>query len=325
MRNIANDIKQNSYKTIYLLYGDESYLKTQYKNNLINAICGDDTMNYSYFEGKGFDIKEFIGIAETMPFFADRRIIVAENTGVFKSANDELVEYIKNIPESTVVVFVESDVDKRNRMFKTTKDVGYICEMTKQTPEMLKKWIAGILAKDNKKISESTANVFLERVGSDMENIHNEIVKLIFFVGEREVIEVSDIDEITVTQINVKVFDMVDALGYKNLTKALTIYYELIANKEAPAMILYMLSRQFNIMLKVMEMKKLGADNKKIAEKTGLAPFVVTKTLKQLENFNYKTIKGALQESVDLEEQIKSGGMNDKMAIEMLLIKYSSR
>ena len=116
---------------------------------------------------------------------------------------------------------------------------------------------------------------------------------------------------------------MVDALGFKNRTKALDIYYDLIANKESPLLILYMLSRQFNIMLQVMELKMNGEDSKKIGEKTGLAPFIVTKTLKQVNNFNYNRIKEALREGVELEEKVKNGNMTDKMAVEMMLIKYS--
>lgn len=325
MRNIQNDIDNNSYKRVYLLYGEESYLKTQFKNKFIKAICSNDTMNYSYFEGKGFDVKEFIGIAETLPFFAELRLIVIENSTMFKSASDELVEYIDKIPETTTVVFVENEVDKRNKLFKKVKDIGYVSEMGRQTNDSLKRWIIGLLKKNNKNITEPTLNLFIERVGVDMESLYNEIEKLICYIGDREIIEANDVLEISTEQITSKVFDLVDAIGYKNQTKALEIYFDLIANKESPLLILYMLSRQFNILLKVYELKKEGLDSKSIAEKTALAPFVVTKTLKQIGNFNYDTIKKALEESVDFEEKIKVGSINEKAAVEIIIIKYSSK
>lgn len=323
MRNILNDIKANQYKRVYLLYGEESYLKTQYKNKLINAICGDDTMNYAYFEGKNIDLKEVFGIAETLPFFAELRLVVIENSGFIKSSNDELAEYIKHIPETTTIVFIEQETDKRNKVYKAIKEAGYICEMQKQNVSSLQKWIVGILDTNNKKIMESTLNLFLEKVGQDMENISNELEKLICYIGDREIISNEDISSICTEQITSKVFDMVDALGFKNRERALNIYYDLIANREAPLMILYMLSRQFNIMLQLSELKSNGADNKKMAEKTGLAPFIVTKTIKQLQNFKYNIIKEALEESMELEEKIKVGNINEKIAVEMLLIKYS--
>lgn len=324
MRNILNDIKNNTYKKVYLLYGEENYLKKQYKEKLKKAICGDDTMNYSYFDGKNTIIKDIIAISETLPFFADRRLIVAKDTGFLKNSNEELADYIKNIPETTTIVFVEAEVDKRNKVYKSIKDTGYICEMQRQTTQTLEEWIVGILASENKKITKSTLATFIEKVGQDMENISNEIEKLICFTGDRQVIEKEDIEAICTEQITSKVFDMIDALGYKNRTKALDIYYDLISNKEAPLMILYMITRQFNIMLQVMELKAQGLDSKLMAQKMGMAPFIVTKTLKQISNFKYKSVKQALYEGVELEEKIKLGNINEKMAVEMLLIKYSA-
>lgn len=324
MRNILNDIKNNTYKKVYLLYGEENYLKKQYKEKLKKSICGDDTMNYSYFDGKNTSIKDIIAISETLPFFADRRLIVAKDTGFLKNSNEELADYIKNIPETTTIVFVETEVDKRNKVYKSIKDTGYICEMQRQTTQTLEEWIVGILASENKKITKSTLATFIEKVGQDMENISNEIEKLICFTGDRQVIEKEDIEAICTEQITSKVFDMIDALGYKNRTKALDIYYDLISNKEAPLMILYMITRQFNIMLQVMELKAQGLDSKLMAQKMGMAPFIVTKTLKQISNFKYKSVKEALYEGVELEEKIKLGNINEKMAVEMLLIKYSA-
>lgn len=324
MRKILDDIKNKTYNRIYLLYGEEGYLKTQYKNKLVSAICGDDTMNFSYFEGKGIDIKEVIGISETLPFFADLRLIVIENSGFFKSSNEELAEYLSNVPETTTICFVEQDVDRRNKVFKTVKDKGYVCEMATQNVATLKKWILGILDNNNKKITEATLNIFMEKIGHDMENISNEVEKLICYVGDEEVITTEAVQDICVETITSKVFDMIDAMGYKNRSRALDIYYDLIANKESPLLILFMITRQFNIMLQVMELKKIGMDSKGITEKTKLAPFVVTKTLKQIANFTYVQIKEALNEGVELETMIKQGNITDKVAVEMLLIKYSN-
>ena len=87
MKMIENDINNNELKQTYLLYGEERYLIRQYKDKLKKAIMGDgDSMNLSEFEGKDIEQKEIIDIAETMPFFAERRLIVVENSGFFKSA-----------------------------------------------------------------------------------------------------------------------------------------------------------------------------------------------------------------------------------------------
>ena len=124
MKTIKEHIKLNTYKPVYLLYGTETYLKNLYKNKLKEGILlGSDEMNYSHFEGKGIELKEVIEIAETLPFFSDRRLIMIEDSGLFKSQN-ELADYIREIPEGTHIVFVETEVDKRNRLFKAVKDVS---------------------------------------------------------------------------------------------------------------------------------------------------------------------------------------------------------
>lgn len=323
MRIINEDIKAGKYKRAYLLYGEEDYLKKQYKDKLKEAITLGDTMNYGYFEGKGIDVNSLIEMSETMPFFADYRLVVVENSGFFKGANERMAEYVEKIPESTVMVFVESEVDKRGKLYKRVKEKGHECEMTVQTPAVLEKWILGILGREGKRITKEAIDYFLSISGSDMTNIYGELEKLICYCMDKEAIDVADIKEITTEQISAKIFDMIDALGYKNQKRSLDIYYDLINTKEPPMRILFMLTRQFNIMLQVKELKEQGMGQKDIASRLSMQPFIVGKAMKQTGNFKGSTLRAAIHEAVDMEKNIKSGNMDEKMGVEMLLIKYS--
>ncbi len=323
MKKINEDIKNNTYKTVYLLYGEEEYLKKQYKNKFIDAICAGDTMNYSYYEGKGIDIKELMNTADTLPFFAERRLIVVENSGFFKSSNEELAAYLANENESTCIVFIENEVDKRNKLFKTVSANGYVCELGVQNQATLESWIAAMVKKNGKSISKPAIMKLMDAVGSDMVNISTELEKLIAYTYGRDTIEISDIEAVCSVSISAKVFDMVDALSAHNRTKAVEIYKDLIALKEPPMRILFMIMRQFNIMLMVSELKDKGADYKEIASKAGLQPFIVTKVIKQLGNFSKDTLKEALEYGLQLEEDFKNGRIVENVAVEMLLIRYS--
>ena len=84
MKVISDDIKKGEFKSVYLLYGEEEYLKKQYRDRLKNAIVGDDTMNYSYYDSDNASVKDIIDVCETMPFFAQKRLVVMENTGFLK-------------------------------------------------------------------------------------------------------------------------------------------------------------------------------------------------------------------------------------------------
>lgn len=324
MRKINQDIKNRTFQNIYLLYGEEGYLKKQYRDRIKAAVCGEDTMNYAYFEGKGADVNEIISIADTMPFFAEKRLVVVENSGFFKKADEKMLEYLNHLSESTVLVFVEEETDKRGKMFKKTKELGYVCEMAVQTPATLGKWIVGILQQEGKKITKETLDYFLAASGTDMSTISNELEKLISYTAGREVVMQKDISEVCSVLAVSKIFDMVDAMGNKNRVKALEFYYDMIEVREPPMRILYMLSRQFRMILEAKELLRNGMDRKAIAEKLALAPFIVNKVLRQSEKFKEEDIKEALEECLRTEEDIKNGRMEDKTGVEMILIKYAS-
>lgn len=325
MKNLNEDIKTGNFRPVYLLYGEEAYLKKQYKEKLTKAIFPDgDTMNYSYFEGKGIAVTELIDLGETMPFFAERRLIVVENSGFFKSATPELADYMKAMPDTTCFIFVESEVDKRGKLFKAVKDKGCVVEMGRQDEKTLLLWIASNMKREGKQIKESTARYLVAKTGADMENLEKEMEKLFSYtLGETE-ITMQDVDDICTTQITNKIFEMVEAVAEKQQKKALDYYYDLLALKEPPMRILYLLTRQFKLLLEVKELLKKGYDKSQIAKTAGLHPFVAGKYMKQCQTFSKEELRDIMEEAALTEELVKTGRLNDRMSVELFIVKYSA-
>lgn len=324
MRNLNEDLKNNIFKNMYLLYGEESYLKRLYKNKLkFSLVSVDDTMNYSYYEGKGINPNEIIDLAETMPFFAERRVIIIENSGFFKEKCDELADYLNSCSDTTCFIFVENEVDKRGRLFKKVKDKGRTVELNYQDENSLMKWILGLLKKEDKKITQNAMQLFLAKTGTDMENIQKELEKLICYIGEKESISENDINTICTTRISNNIFDMVSAVAEKKQKKALDLYYDLLALKEPPMRILFLITRQFNLLLQIKDLKRLGFSSSDIAKKIGLPGFVVNKYLTQSTSFSVEWLKSALNSCAETEESVKTGRMNDVMSLELLIINFS--
>lgn len=325
MKSLNEDIKRGEFKPAYLLYGEEAYLKKQYKDKLTKAILPDgDTVNYAYFEGKGINAAEVIDLAETMPFFAERRLIVIENSGFFKNAVPEFADYMKSIPETVCFIFVENDVDKRSRMYKAVKDKGRIVEMGRQDEKTLLYWLAGNVKKEGRQIKESTARYLVTKTGTDMENLEGELEKLFAYTLGREEITIQDIDDICTTQITNKIFDMVEAVAAKKQKKALDYYYDLLALKEPPMRILYLLSRQFKLLMEVKDLLGRGCDKSQIAKMAGLHPFVAGKYMQQCRTFNSEELRGIMEDAADTEEMVKTGRLNDVMSVELFIVKYSA-
>ena len=231
MQRLTQDIKSGQFNQIYRLYGAEAYLRKQYRDRLKNAIIGDDNMNYHYYEGKDISIGEVIDQAETLPFFAERRLIILENSGFFKSGGEQLAEYLSAPSDTTFFLFVETEVDKRSRLYKAASSKGCAVEFAIQDENTLKKWILGMVKKENKRISESALNFLLEKTGTDMENIRKETEKLFCYCMDKEAITEADIEEICTKRIGNHIFDMVSAIADKKQKQALELYYELLAQK----------------------------------------------------------------------------------------------
>ncbi|MDE6204387.1 MAG: DNA polymerase III subunit delta, partial [Lachnospiraceae bacterium] len=134
----------------------------------------------------------------------------------------------------------------------------------------------------------------------------------------------ADIEEVCTKRIGKHIFDMVSAIADKKQKRALELYYELLAQKEPPMRILFLIARQFNLLLQVKELKGKGYQNKVIGGKVGLPGFVAGKYVTQSSRFGTKDLREALEACVAAEEAIKTGRMNDSISVEMLIIQYSS-
>lgn len=326
MKSLNEDLKTGQFKQLYLLHGEEAYLKKQYKDRFVKAMLPEgDTMNYAYYEGKSTNPKEVIDLAETMPFFAERRLIVLENTGFFKNAAPEFAEYLREMPNTTNMIFIESEIDKRGKMYKSVKDKGRIVELARQDEKTLVRWIMGMAKKENLMMSEAAVRYFLGKVGNDMENIQKELEKLFCYCMNHTEITVADIDEICTTQITNHIFDMVDAVANKEQKKALDFYYDLLALKEPPMRILYLLTRQFRILLEVKELDGLGFGQKELASRVGIMPFLVGKYRAQAKSFSAKELRRIVEAGVITEENVKTGRMGDVLSVELFLVQYSMK
>ena len=337
-KTIDEDIRSGNLKQIYLLYGTEDYLKRQYRDKLKNALTaagedsgmggmlsgGDGDMNFNRFEGKDINPKQVIDLAETLPFFAERRVILIENSGFFKNACDELAEYLAQPAASTYFVFVEEEVDKRSKMYKAVKNAGKIVEFSTQTEELITRWVLARLKKEGKNITGSVMQLFLSKTGSDMGNIDRELEKLICYTMDKSVIETADVEAIATEQTTNRIFEMVNAIAEHNQRRALDLYYDLLTLKEPPMRIMYLITRQFQILLHLRDMAGKGFDNQTMAQKAGIPPFAVKRNLTQARGFGAGQLRQALEEGVALEEAVKTGRMNDQMAVELFIIRYSA-
>lgn len=321
MLRIEEELKNNNFSRFHLIHGEERYMVKYYKNGLLKKMTvPDDEMNCTIFQGDDINVSAIADAGQLMPFFAEKRVLVIVDSGFCKSAS-EISDYMESFPPSTYVIFVEKEVDKRNKLYKWISKNGCVTNCEFLPEPRLKQWIAAYLKKAGKAMSVKSIEYLLERVGSSMEMLSNELDKLIGYVGEREVVERDDIDTISSGLVVSKVFDMIDAVAFGNRDKALSLYADLLSNKEAPMSILYLFTRHINILLQYKELSGLGLNSFEMAKKIGVPEFTLKKYSSQASLFKRSKLLVMLNSRTEKEMDFKSGRISDQVAVELFLLE----
>ncbi len=320
MQTIAAQIKSGELSRFHLLYGEEPYMVRFYKNKLKTMLSAEgDDMNASFFEGNAVPLDEVMSLGSTLPFFAEKRLILMENTDLFKTSND-VADMLESFPDTTHVVFVEKNVDKRNRLYKWIQKNGCVTECKQQQEKELVPWVARYLKGHGKNISRHTVEYLISKVGFQMDTLVNELDKLIGYTGERTDIAKEDVDEVCSGQVVGKIFDMIDSVIAGENEKVFRLYGDLLELKEPPLVILHLLGRHINILLQV---KEIGSSlpDRDLAKKVGIPYFTVGKYKGQAKHFSRGQLLELLEERADYEERFKTGRLGEKLVAEFFLVK----
>lgn len=319
---IDQDIRSGQFKKLYLLCGEESYLIRFYSKKLQKALIGQDTeMNLNVFQGSDTSIEEVIRLADTMPFFAEHRLIILDGTGLFGKGGGALAEYLPSMPDTTVMLFLEEGkVDERGKLFKTVKSLGAVQSLKHPDEAALGRWIVRALDSAGKQITQTALNELLASVGHDMQMLHTEVEKLIAYTGERSGIRIEDVRAIVSVQVENRIFAMVEEIARGRSASALSMLQDLLQLKESPPGILTLLMNQFNLMFQVRDLREQGFDSATIYQKVAMQQFRVRKALQQSENLSSAVLKKMLEVCVEAFRSITTGRMAPENAVQMAVV-----
>lgn len=329
MINLDNIYKENN--SIYLIYGEDEFLKNKLQKDFIDKSLSQSMqmMNLDIFDEKNSNVNSIIDAFSTAPFMSEKRLIIAKNSGLFsdgrKNDSNLMQLNLETVPNTSILIFFEKKVDKRQKLYKETAKKGIVHEITNLSQNDLINWIAGIFEDNEKKISRDYIILLMRNVGYDMNVLTNEINKLISFKSNENKISKQDINSICTKSMESKIFDLVDAIGNKNLPIALSNYKNMIINREKPIHILNMVARQFRIIFQTKYLSSKNFNTIEISRKLSLRNFIVDDAFSQSKYFTNKSLMNALEDCLKTDKNIKTGFMQDEIAVELLIIKYASR
>ena len=313
------DIASGNFEKIYLLCGDEPYLIRDYRDKLKNAIIPEsESLNYAYFDNVNENFEKIRDLADTMPFFGDRRLIMIDKASAFKK-DWGLADYVPDIPETTTIVIADEDVDKRSRLFKAIQKHGAVMELKKLGLPDIKAFVAGRLKKAGKNITVQNCDYLVECVGDDLNTLANEADKCIAHAGTKDQVDRSDIDAVCSMQIENKIFDMVDAIIRQDGNTVYRLYGDLMALRENQFGIMAVIRRNYNQLLVIRELMDSGCSAAEIASRTKMADWLVRKKMQVVRSYDAERIKKAIERIADTEYSIKTGDMDQEIGSEIML------
>lgn len=330
--------KINQFTGVYLFYGNETFLLEQQVKRIQKAF-GELVKGINYILIDETNIQELIQDIETPAFGYEKKLIIAKNTGLFRREakgrsgglskevkdriNDYLKENIELINASVVLLFVEPEAEK-NAVYNTIDKIGTICNFEEQKPFQIIKRLKNICNAYKVNINENTLQYLIECCGTNMQDLINEIRKLIEFAGQNGTIQKIDIDKLCIKKIESIIFDLTDAIGQKKIKEAMEVLHNLISSKEPIQKILITL---YNHLKKLYFVKLALNENRDIAQTLNLKSnqmFLINKYKIQAKSFKTSELRTILQQLQDLDYKYKIGLIDINVGLETILCTYCS-
>lgn len=322
-------IKQGAYPLVCLMEGPEEYIKQSALQRLEKALLpeGLEALNESLLENPEADA--IIAAVETIPFMAERRLVVVKESGMLSGKmkdeaenSQRLCDYLKALPPSACLVFyVRGKADGRKKLYTALKKMNAIVTFDTLNDAELNRWIIQTMKGAGKAISPDTASQLAFTVGHDTALLKSEIEKLAAHAGDRPEVTAEDIAQAAVKSVECTVFEMVDALVAGKKAQAFTLLENMLRTGAERIGVLAMILRQYRILyhLKAMEKDRIPAGQ--MASILGIPPFAVTKSQRQAQRYTLEELEAAVALCVETDYKLKNGKLSQDGAVEQVMLR----
>lgn len=338
LQKLEQELNAKKLNSIYVLYGEEKYLLENTVNK-IKKIFGTLQEGINYASLDETNVNNIIAEIETPSFGFDKKLIIVKKSGLLskesKSKNQntiskKLAEYVEKnfeiINQSVVIVIIEEKVEKCTlldvlKKLEEKNNVA-ICEFQKLKLNEIVLRLKKVCALYNVQIDENVLAYLVEISGTSMQNLMNEIRKLIEYVGNDGKITKEDVKLLATQEIDNIIFNLTDSMGIKDTKKALDTLKDLIYLKESLQGIMINLYRHFK-KLYFIKLAEKERNNTNIAELLDLKPnqmFLMTKYKKQASYFSEEELRIFLRRMLELEEKYKTGNIDLEIGLEVLVV-----
>lgn len=344
-------LDQKCFSSLYLLSGEEPFLiealLRRFREKALDTAAFD--FNYDQFRGEEIDPEEVLLIAQTFPVFSPRRLLILQNADQITDDREAFLAYLENPCETTIFVFVAAKPDMRKKLFSTLKKKGAVITCPPLYDNEVPQWIAQEGRKRGLRFSEEALWYLKEHLGNDLFLIQQEIEKLALHLSDAgtqadenkpPVVSgpistgadegslapgVKEISSVAVQQViadgrSHSIFELVGAVGEKNVKAAFKLLADLLAEGERPLFILTMLMRQWRMMAIAKEGILSGKTESAVGKKVPMPPRLLAAFFQQLKKWKSEEIRVAFDLSLSADSQLKGGRQSPSFVLEGLIL-----
>ncbi len=323
----------------YLFHGKDEY-SCSLELASMKAKLGDPTtvdLNTTVIDGKKASFDELTFACDAAPFLAEKRLVIVNDLaarcealrGEASEGSEQataflqhLEEYLDRLPETTRLVFVErSEIKKSNPLHKraSKSDHGYVRRFTPPKGGALDRWITERVREKGGRIEPRAVNLLATFVGNDLRLLDQEIEKLLTYVGEERPVAKGDVELLVSYVREADIFEMVDALGRRDVRRAMELLHRLLEDGQHPLYLLHMITRQFRILLQIKELLAKGTSREDITALLSLHPYVAQKMMRQAPSFSIAELEAIYHRLLELDVAVKTGEMQEPLALSLFV------
>ena len=338
---LKKQIKAGDFKRIYLIYGNENYLKQHYVNLIINKTIDKDFKDFNFhnLDGKDVTLNELADCVSTFPMMGEYSCTLVKDfpftqhwnkQGNRLKLSEELDGILKDIPETTILIFWCDTVEVEEKDSKWSKTLAYINEIgvnakiDTRSVATLTKLIVDSANKKNCEISREDAMYLINLVGTDFSTLRNEFDKVCAFTGSG-VISRENIDKTVIVSTEAKIFSLSQDIVNGEADKAYATLNNLFKLREEPTVILAILSKAYVDMYRACAIKEKGVSPRELANIFPASykgkEFIINNASRDGARYTMEQFHTALDALSDADRRIKGTSQDDKQILEELILK----
>ncbi len=326
MRQVIRRLEERKIDTVYVLFGEETYLHQEYLSALSDRLLegAPRDFNLDTFQADSDSTIEALSLARTLPMMASCRVIVLQGIQQLRKADVRQLEAYAEAPsESTALICTSTDQDMK-KLPTALRQHAVTIACKRLSGDQLHDWVRRTAARQQVRMSEAAVEAFLQDQDNDLFLLSRELDKLCTYAGPEGDIEPVDVHAVCYGSRQQSIFALSDALGSRRVPQAFLLLEQLLQQGEAPLLIFSMITRHLRLLWNVKTLEQQRQDVGRIAKTLGLPGHVCRQMVAHSRQMSTAQIQRLYQAAVEADLTFKTSNKSPQAVLERLILALCS-